>query len=557
MFSTVTSQISFVNFTDGNRVQMASSMIRQSQCLVNAELPLIIPENAFVRGQSFTVQLAPKDGQVIDKHNYAVVVKYNDDEEDVFILDDLFECDLKIGDTFKKNDVIVRHKSYDPKYQLIKFGVNANVMFAVPEAKTHEDAVIITKHGQSLFEYEYPVKIVYELPAENTLIQVSPKLRPGMTFQTGEEILTISKYSSSLASLFNMQVNKDHASLPFTVTNIFTYVDPKTNFLQYQPESTKKFFETFSTSYKKYDKQILQRYLKRSFSFDSSAFIVIYGVARLLPKPGDKFANLWGNKGVASSVGEKEYHLYDRNYDIRMPIHVVHTPVGIPSRMNLGQVIYMSLGYLLKYVVPKKLISLKHLSDKVNFLVKFYATIDRKYAKKLVSLLKSLNEKQIKQMISEIESEGFRIIVSQFTYNMFEKIDKLYKELNVDPYFYCEEMNQMIGGGVIYTMLLEHLAFKKLKHTSYSSVDKKTLQPLDGQRMGEMEMWTLASYDALNFLKESLTIRSDDILAKSKVISDLIRTGNSSLKTKLNPSTYLLFKAYMSLLGVEFLEDEE
>jgi len=71
-----------------------------------------------------------------------------------------------------------------------------------------------------------------------------------------------------------------------------------------------------------------------------------------------------------------------------------------------------------------------------------------------------------------------------------------------------------------------------------------------------MEMWTLASHNALNFLKESLTIRSDDIQSKSFVISNLLKNGQSKMPKVFFKPTYELFKAYLSLLGIE-LEDQD
>jgi len=552
VFSTVTSQAPFINFTDGNRVQMASSMIRQSQTLVNPELPLILTNHSFIYAQSFSCQIAKESGIIVDKFNDVILVKYDSGEEDVFIMGDLFRSPYRIGDRFKKGDVIVHHLMYDVKNHLPLYGVNANVMFSTENSRTYEDAVVLTKSGKEKFQYLYPVKIILEFQ-ENDIVQVANQLRPGSKISRGTLLATFRRFASSLMSVVSNEDHKLLSEYEFTVSRIFTKFTEE--FINNQPEETIKFFKQFAFEDKSLH-PLIRKAVKRGFSFEAPAFIIIEGLSLRYPEVGDKFANPYGNKGVVSFIID-DFNLYDDVNNIKFTPHVIHTPVGVPSRMNLGQILYMSLGYLLKYIVPQKLSEMNDVNEKLKFLIKFYAYIAPKpYVEKLVNALKNQTKEQIRKHIEEVEREGFRIVLPQFTYNMFDKVYNLYKELNVPTSFIDERTGLRMGAGVIYTMLLEHLAFKKLKHLSVGEVDSRTLQPTDGQRMGEMEMWTLASHNALNFLKESLTIRSDDIVSKDKVIMELIKNGSSNMPKKTKSSTFDLFKAYMIQMGIELHEED-
>jgi len=552
LFSTVTSQIPFVNYNDGNRVQMASSMIRQSQLLTNPELPLIVTQHSFVKGHSFSCQVAKDDGYVKDVFNNVVLVEYKTGEEEIFQLHDFFTTRYRVGQKFKKGDVIVHHLAYDPETELVAFGVNANVVFGTEKSFTYEDAIVLTKTGRKKFEHIIPVKYIEEFFTNNIVVIDPNKIKPGQLIRKGEKILEYRKIASSLLSIANAEVRTLRSDYDFVITRIFTIA--KDDFLKLQPDHTKKFFRMYS--YDDVDLHpLIKKAMKKGFSFDGQAYIVIEGISRRLPQIGDKFANPYGNKGVVSTFID-DFELIDNQNDIRFVPYVIHTPVGVPSRMNIGQILYMALGYILKYVVPKKLQQMNDLNEQIKFLLKVYSYVaPKQYVENLVSLIKKQDKSTLKQHIKEIIRNGFRIIIPQFTYEMVDKIHKLYVDLGV-PFVFSDSRypSRKLGGGVVYTMILEHLVFKKLKHVSMSDVDTRTLQPLDGQRMGEMEMWTLASHNTLNFLKESLTIRSDDVISKDTVIRNIIRNGKSDMPEVTNSPTFDLFRSYLVLMGFEIDE---
>ena len=551
VFSTVTSQPPFVNYNDGNRVQMASSMIRQSQLLTHPELPLIVTQHSFIKGHSFSCQIAKENGYVKDVFNNILLVEYETGEEEIFQLHDFFTARYRVGQRFKKGEVIVHHLAYDPETELVAFGINANVVFGTEKSFTYEDAVVLTKTGRQKFEHIIPVKYVEEF--FNNIVNIDPnRIKPGQLIRKGEKILEYKKIASSLISIANAETRTLRSDYDFVITKI--YAVAKDDFLKLQPESTKKFFRIYS--YNDVDLHpLIKKAIKKGFSFDGQAYIVIEGISRRLPQIGDKFANPYGNKGVVSTF-INDFELIDKQNDIRFTPHIIHTPVGVPSRMNIGQILYMALGYILKYVVPKRLQQMDDLNEQIKFLLKVYSYVAPKhYVENLVSLIKKQDQRSLKQHVREIIKNGFRIIIPQFTYNMIDKIHKLYVDLGV-PFTFSDSRYpaRKLGGGVIYTMILEHLVFKKLKHVSMSDVDPRTLQPLDGQRMGEMEMWTLASHNALSFLKESLTIRSDDVISKNKVIRNVIRQGKSNMPEVTHSPTFDLFRAYLTIMGLEIEE---
>ena len=548
LFSTVTSQIPFVNSVDGNRVQMASSMIRQSQLLLKPEPPLIVTDHSPIKVNCLSIQLAKENGQVIDKFNDIILVRYDSGEEAVFFAGDFYTTDLRIGDRFEKGDIIVHHRAYNKDLNLVMFGINANVMFAPMRSKTYEDAVVLTESGRDRFAYYYPVKYVFEF--YNDSVELNPVLRLGSYIQKGDWILRRRKITSSIASYAATQTETEYSKFKFKVTKIKTVYEK--DFLDIQPEATREFFKTYT--YQTLDLHpLIKKALAKGFSYDGKAYLVIEGIAEALPVPGDKFANPYGNKGVVSFI-VKDFTLTDEKTGISFTPDIIHTPVGIPSRMNVGQVAHMALGYVLKYVVPFRLRQISSLTDKIKFLLKVYAIVEPTYAQQLAQKIKQTDPKVLQRIVEDIEANGYRIVVPQFTYNIFKRIYKLYKELGLEDTFVCSTNGYRYGAGVIYTMLLEHLVIKKLKVRSVGPVDSKTLQPTDGQRMGEMEMWTLASHNALNFLKESLTIRSDDVKSKTKVIGNLIRAGISNMPETTQSPTFDLLRAYLSHMGIEIID---
>jgi DNA-directed RNA polymerase subunit beta len=194
---------------------------------------------------------------------------------------------------------------------------------------------------------------------------------------------------------------------------------------------------------------------------------------------GDKLAGRHGNKGVISTILPVEEMPFDENGE---PIDMILTPLGVPSRMNLGQILEMHLGLA---------------ADTLGY-------------QAVVPSFQGANEKEIKE---ELVKAGFK---DSGTMQLFDGRTG-------------EAFNQETAVGVMYIMKLHHMVEDKIHMRSIGPYSLITQQPLGGkaqgggQRFGEMEVWALEGYGASHILREMLTVKSDDIVGRSAAFDSIIK----------------------------------
>ncbi|MDR1991473.1 MAG: DNA-directed RNA polymerase subunit beta [Mycoplasmataceae bacterium] len=289
---------------------------------------------------------------------------------------------------------------------------------------------------------------------------------------------------------------------------------------------------------------------------DVIELIKVYIVQKRKIQIGDKMAGRHGNKGIVSIVVPVADmpHLEDGT-----PIDICLNPLGVPSRMNLGQIMEIHLGLALREIAKKKLIEFVIEKTPINEVVSQFGLVKPK-AQTLMKVarkhFKEANVQTIKDAQKKIRDVNLQIILTNaglciedlaikaatpvFAGANLDDITDALKEANINP-LETHGKYKLIDGrsgdyfdgeitvGVMYMMKLDHMVDDKIHARSVGPYSKITQQPLGGksqnggQRFGEMEVWALEAYGAAYNLRELLTIKSDDVKGRNLSYSAIVK----------------------------------
>ncbi|MEL4253456.1 DNA-directed RNA polymerase subunit beta [Shewanella xiamenensis] len=295
--------------------------------------------------------------------------------------------------------------------------------------------------------------------------------------------------------------------------------------------------------------------------------VKVYLAVKRTIQPGDKMAGRHGNKGVISKINPIEDMPYDEQGN---PVDIVLNPLGVPSRMNIGQVLEVHLGAAAKGIGNKIAAMLedqreKGLAEVRNYIKQVYelgdevqqrVDIDSFTDDELLRLANNLKggipvatpafdgakEKEIKQMLelAGLPTSGQLKLFDGRTGNEFER---------------------PVTVGYMYMLKLNHLVDDKMHARSTGSYSLVTQQPLGGkaqfggQRFGEMEVWALEAYGAAYTLQEMLTVKSDDVNGRTQMYKNIV-DGNHQMQPGMPESFNVLLKEIRSL-GINIELDQE
>lgn len=269
---------------------------------------------------------------------------------------------------------------------------------------------------------------------------------------------------------------------------------------------------------------------------------------------GDKIAGRHGNKGVISNIVPREDMPY---LEDGTAVDVVLNPLGIPSRMNVGQMLETTLGFIGKKLGDKLTVFMQEKGDEYTkkFLEQtFGAAFIKEYEK-------TQGKEGLQELAQKIAQEGVRFAIPVFEGPTFENnIQPMLKELGLSQTgTYTlkdgrtgESFDQPVAVGTMYMMKLDHMIDDKLHARSVGPYSLVTQQPLGGkaqkggQRLGEMEVWALQAYGAAYTLQEMLTYKSDDVTGRHKVYESVVR-GDDISDPGLPESFNVLIKELQSL----------
>ncbi len=279
---------------------------------------------------------------------------------------------------------------------------------------------------------------------------------------------------------------------------------------------------------------------------------------------GDKMAGRHGNKGVVSSILPEEDmpHLADGT-----PVDLVLNPLGVPSRMNVGQILEAHLGWAARTLgeqvaaYMEKDFSPNALRERIK---KAYSSPD------FSKFLNNLSDKEVVEIARRLK-KGIFITSPVFDGATEQDIKELLERaglpLNGKITLYDgrtgEQFDQDVTVGIMYMLKLHHLVDDKIHARSTGPYSLVTQQPLGGkaqfggQRLGEMEVWALEAYGAAYTLQEFLTVKSDDVSGRTRVYEAIVKK-DYNMEPTLPESFNVLIKELQSLvLNVELLEEEK
>ncbi len=292
--------------------------------------------------------------------------------------------------------------------------------------------------------------------------------------------------------------------------------------------------------------------------------VKVYLAAKRKLQVGDKMAGRHGNKGVVSKVLAEE----DMPYlpDGR-PVEMVLNPLGVPSRMNVGQILETHLGWVAKELGRKldEYLEEEFSPDALRKKIETYYSGSTEFLK----FLSSLNDSEVIELARELK-DGIPIKVPVFDGAKETEIEKLYKEagLPMDGKTILfngqtgEPFDQKVTVGTMYMLKLHHLVEEKIHARAIGPYSLVTQQPLGGkahfggQRLGEMEVWALEAYGAAYTLQEFLTLKSDDVTGRTRIFDSIVK-GDLNFEPGLPESFKVLQKELQSLsLNVDLIEEE-
>ncbi|MBS6008258.1 MAG: DNA-directed RNA polymerase subunit beta, partial [Haemophilus parahaemolyticus] len=259
--------------------------------------------------------------------------------------------------------------------------------------------------------------------------------------------------------------------------------------------------------------------------------VKVYLAVKRQIQPGDKMAGRHGNKGVISKINPVEDMPYDEN---GQPVEIVLNPLGVPSRMNIGQILETHLG-----------LAAKGIGDQINAMIKQQQSVAklREYIQKAYDLghgsqkvdLSTFSDEEIMRLAENLR-KGLPLATPVFDGAHESEIKGLLElgglptsgQITLFDGRTGEKFERPVTVGYMYMLKLNHLVDDKMHARSTGSYSLVTQQPLGGkaqfggQRFGEMEVWALEAYGAAYTLQEMLTVKSDDVNGRTKMYKNIV-----------------------------------
>ena len=271
-------------------------------------------------------------------------------------------------------------------------------------------------------------------------------------------------------------------------------------------------------------------------------------------QPGDKMAGRHGNKGVIAVILPVEDMPYDENGE---PVDIVLNPLGVPSRMNVGQVLETHLGAASKGI-GEKISKLLDAQKKVTEVKRLITEVYNKIGERTEDI-RSLSEEEVFELAENLR-DGVPMATPVFDGAAESEIKEMLHMAGIDESGQVtlfdgrtgEAFDRQVTVGIMYMLKLNHLVDDKMHARSTGSYSLVTQQPLGGkaqfggQRFGEMEVWALEAYGAAYTLQEMLTVKSDDVAGRTKMYKNIV-DGDHRMEPGMPESFNVLVKEIRSL----------
>lgn len=520
--SVTTSCIPFLEHDDATRALMGANMQRQAMPLIKTEAPLVGTGVEFIAAKDSGVEIICKADGIVDYVDARKIVVKTKNGKDTYRLAN-FElanssiCShqrpiVHVGDKVKAGETILADGNSTDKGELA-LGKNMTVAFMTFNGYNYEDAVILNENlvkddkftSLHLEDYEMQCRETKLGPEEITrdIPNVSEDARRNLD-ENG--IVTIGTEVKEGDILVGKVTPKGMAELTSEEKLLHAIFGEKTR-------------EVRDTSLRVphggdgvvHDIKIYSRKDNDELPAGVSKVIRVYIIQKRKIQVGDKMSGRHGNKGVISLILPQEDMPYMPD---GTPVDIMLNPQGVPSRMNLGQILEIHMG-----MAAKKLGV--HIATPV---------FDGAHIDDIQAMMKEAG----------MDEDGKTV---------------LYDGRTGEPF------DNRIAVGVMYMIKLHHMVDDKLHARSTGPYSLVTQQPLGGkaqfggQRFGEMEVWALYAYGAAHTLQEILTVKSDDVVGRVKVYESIIK-GQEINQAGVPESFRVLMKEFQALgLDVSIVDD--
>ena len=332
-------------------------------------------------------------------------------------------------------------------------------------------------------------------------------------------------------------------------------------------EQLQKAFERLNSQREEFYRRFEEKKLKITAGDDLAPGVLkmtkVYLAVKRRIQPGDKMAGRHGNKGVISTIVPVEDmpYLEDGN-----PVDIVLNPLGVPSRMNVGQVLETHLGWAAKGL-GKKIDKMLKAQESITKIRQFLETLYNKTGGRIEDI-KSFSDAEVIELANNL-TNGVPTATPVFDGAAEAEIKGLLALADLDESGQSrlsdgrtgEEFDRDVTVGYMYMLKLNHLVDDKMHARSTGPYSLVTQQPLGGkaqfggQRFGEMEVWALEAYGAAYTLQEMLTVKSDDVQGRTKMYKNIV-DGEHEMDAGMPESFNVLVKEIRSLgINIELETD--
>jgi DNA-directed RNA polymerase subunit beta len=548
--SVATALIPFLEHDDANRALMGSNMQRQAVPLITSDAPLVgTGMEARAAHDSGEVVVSPVDGEVVSVTGNEIVIKETGKNKKHTLFLEKFERSnqgtcinqkpiVSEGDTVKVGDSLADGASTDGGE--LALGRNLMVAFMPWEGHNFEDAIVISER---LVKEDVLTSIhieEHEIEARDTKLGAEEITRD--IPNVAEEVLM------DLDDRGIIRIGADVGPGDYLVGKVTpkgeTELTPEERLLRaiFGEKAREVRDVSLKVPHGESGKAIAVKEFSREDGYDlppgMNELVRVYVAKQRKISAGDKLAGRHGNKGVIAKILPEEDMPF---FEDGTPVDIILSPLGVPSRMNLGQVLETHLGWAAATGW-----------DAFDDLESPASGGAEPWTHVATPVFDGAHEDEVLKVLatSKANRDGIQLINS-------EGKGQLFDGLTGEPF------DSPITVGYMYILKLVHLVDHKIHARSTGPYSMITQQPLGGkaqfggQRFGEMEVWALEAYGAAYALQELLTIKSDDVRGRVKVYEAIVK-GENIPEPGIPESFKVLVKEMQSLcLNVEMLSAGE
>ncbi len=611
--STTISHVPFLEHNDSTRLQMASSQMKHSIMLKEFDIPYVQSgvEGLYTDKTSF-VFVAERSGKVIYKDVDIIIVQYDSKKCQAFNIGykkarlsivDFYKTYYDVGDRFKKGDIIVESNFLNNGIATI--GRNLRTAIMTWHGYNFEDAIVISQKvaDENKLTSVHYLDLSFEISPDKILLNLGdtsdykPLPSIGQRLHKGEvyaKIKTMSNKAEDNHDVILDDANTRTVTEECTITNVEVFVNKMNeiepeycNYVNGIVKNQKVNKKNLIATLKNHLTQEQMDHFLASLEIDESSKEdkfkmkgelidgILINITAIYERPicvGDKIGNRHGNKGIISAIIPENLMPVSSDGN---PAEVIINPLGIISRMNVGQVYELHMTEALqkmKAAIELKFKNGESKKDIYNYFMKFMKIVDKTENQNVCLNWEAVLEKtELSDFMDNLDDIGiiqppFETVKledtkaaleysgAQFEYECYEPIKK-------------EHTKQPVAFGYMYFCKLNHIAQDKMAVRGIGPYASKTSQPLHGkirkggQRIGEMENWAFGGHGATHNLNELLTTKSDSIMKRDKYISDMIQNGDLLVNKDEDPvsQSIRLLQCSLKTMGLDYpiLEDEE